>query len=182
MLRGAERLRGGSVQWWRLSLEEDAEVHDAVTAFRARHPLPVSSILDAAIIDAGDMTPDASVIDFSIPDAAVVDMAVALPDAAVDAMDLEVCPAGSRLVGEYAEWCGKVNVHRSAGDLWAVDADCRSGCGQARLPYCQKFWPETAEVVEVDVSAENKPFATAACREEHLRRGSVQFACCAPVD
>ena len=143
---------------------------------------PIDAAVDAAVIDAGADVPDASMIDLGAPDAEADDMAFAPLDAGVDAMNLPVCPAGTRRVGEYAEWCGKVNVHRAVGGPWAVDADCRSGCGQARLPYCQKFWPETNQVVEIMVSEENKPFATAACREEHLRRGSVQFACCTQAD
>ena len=174
------------------TLDQSVTVSDSTIAGDAR-PMDLALAVDATPdvnVPAPDAAPD---MDVPVPDAAP-DANVSAPDGAVAQADMSadasapdaappapsVCPEDTRLVGEYAEWCGKVDVHRSVGGEWLVDGDCNSGCGQQQLPYCRKFWPEASAVVEIPVSPEDKPFTTARCLELVPRRGSIQFACCAP--
>ena len=122
----------------------------------------------------GDVEPDGPVVDAE-PDGPPGD--VVLSDANPSPGP---CPPAFHLVGEFAEWCGKVNVNRSSGGVWDADPDCVSGCRQAPLPYCRRFWPETTQTFEIELSPEDKPFKTRNCREEFPNRGGKQVACCAP--
>ena len=91
-----------------------------------------------------------------------------------------VCPPGQHLVGQFATHCGRVNVHASVAGEWAVDNDCSSGCNEGGVPYCQRFWPDTASVVNLPVSEGNKPFTGAGCAQQFAVPGQDQFGCCAP--
>ena len=89
------------------------------------------------------------------------------------------CPDGMQLLGEFATWCGKVNVHMSpATGMWSKDDDCKSGCNDDDVNYCQKYWPGAEEVVEISVSPVDKPFFNAGCKDEFPHPGKKQFACC----
>eukprot|EP01079_Euglenida_sp_SAG-EU17-18_P002092 gene2092-481_t len=74
-------------------------------------------------------------------------------------------------LGEYAEHCGSVNLHRSVQGDWGTDPgvvgsvlctlvpptarpslghielDGTSGCGQEPLDYCRRWWPSTFKAV-----------------------------------
>jgi hypothetical protein len=92
-----------------------------------------------------------------------------------------VCSEGNVLVGEFATWCGKVNVHTDpATGQWMTDDNCTSGCNVNGIGYCLEYYPETVEIVETDVSPEDKPFMNAGCMVEYLKPGSKQYACCGP--
>lgn len=91
-----------------------------------------------------------------------------------------VCPPGQHLVGQFATHCGMVNVHASVAGEWAMDNDCSSGCNEGGVPYCQRFWPDTASVVNLPVSEGNKPFTGAGCAQQFAVPGQDQFGCCAP--
>jgi len=104
------------------------------------------------------------------------------PDAACEPEpEPSACSEGNVLVGQFATWCGKVNVHTDpvTGE-WMVDDNCVSGCNVGGVDYCQKFYPETSEIVEIEVSPEDKPFTSAGCSVEFPDSGGAQFACCAP--
>lgn len=134
---------------------------------------PDASATDSAAEDALDATP------FDASDAR---------DDVLDATDpfgpLQ-CPATKVQVGEFATWGGKVNVHRSAGGAWAVDADCTSGATNNTLLYCQKFWPTSEQIVHLTApTAMLKPFTEGggvapACGNIHDNPGVDQWACCA---
>lgn len=86
----------------------------------------------------------------------------------------------ARLLGEVSTWCGKVNVHRSRDRAWSTDDDCVSGCNRPLLPYCQKFWPSSTQVLEIERTPEKKPFVTRACARDYPSRGAHQYACLGP--
>jgi len=90
-----------------------------------------------------------------------------------------VCGPGQELLGQFATWCGKVNVHTDpwTGE-WLPDDGCKAGCNIKDLSYCQKYYPGAEEVVEIAVSPEEKPFFTAGCMIEYPKPGQHQFACC----
>ncbi|WNG44831.1 hypothetical protein F0U60_12560 [Archangium minus] len=68
------------------------------------------------------------------------------------------------VLGRFARYCGKVNIHQSAGGAWTSDADCSSGCNLGGLSYCQKFWPATTSVRQVAVTAKpNNVWNTGGC-------------------
>jgi len=95
----------------------------------------------------------------------------------------DVCKEGLELVGEFAIWCGKVNVHTNPlTGVWEVDGDCKSGCNDKGLNYCKKFYPSASQVVKIDVSPDKKPFATAGCADQAPHPGKDQYACCAPAE
>ena len=90
------------------------------------------------------------------------------------------CPAGTDLVGQYATWCGKVNVH-TQGSSWVPDSDCSSGCNINTVNYCKRFWPgATVQQVLPAPSSDTKPFQTAGCNRSYPAVGQAQYACCAP--
>jgi hypothetical protein len=156
-----------------------ARVEDAAGSLDAGLIRDAASPVDAAPIVDVNRPADAALI---TPDSDILDADAGHGDGMVDggAMEMSICPAATHFVGEFAEWCGKVDVHRPQGGVWVIDGDCNTGCGQAPLAYCRKFWPEAGHAIEVEVSPENKPFTTARCIEEHLRPGHTQFVCCAP--
>ncbi len=179
----------------------DLRLQDAAPDASARDAEPDWSVVDLSIADASadQSLPDAlaDAASDAAPDAAPDALADAAPDAASDALadaapeadqgladasSTDLCPAGHQLVGEFARWCGKVNVHRGVGQAWVVDADCASGCGVGGLDYCRRFWPAAAVIVAADLSPEAKPFATAQCREVFMHRGIDQFGCCARLE
>ena len=90
------------------------------------------------------------------------------------------CPAGTNLLGQYATWCGKVNVH-TQGTAWVSDSDCSSGCNIHTVNYCQKFWPgATVQQVLPAPTSDLKPFKTGGCANTYPSIGHAQYACCAP--
>jgi hypothetical protein len=90
-----------------------------------------------------------------------------------------VCPDGLELLGEFATWCGKVNVHTDAlTGVWMPDEKCTAGCNVGGVAYCQELYAGAAEIVEVPPSPEMKPFMTAGCQEEYPNQGKNQYACC----
>jgi hypothetical protein len=62
------------------------------------------------------------------------------------------CEWGSEL-GRIGSWSGKVNIHLDASGVWQPDSDCTSGANIDPLSYCQKFWPSTASVAPVELTA-----------------------------
>jgi hypothetical protein len=91
------------------------------------------------------------------------------------------CPESMELVGQFAIWCGKVNVHIDPeSGLWVTDDDCKSGCLEKDLAYCQELYPTSLAIIELPVSPEQKPFMTAGCQSEAPNTGKSQFGCCAP--
>jgi hypothetical protein len=90
------------------------------------------------------------------------------------------CPEGTRPAGEYARWCGKVNLHRDWDGDWVADPDCNSGCNVGGLNYCQRFWPDSTEVVGIEVTPYEKPFETGGCRAVTPGPGTSQAVCCVP--
>jgi hypothetical protein len=95
---------------------------------------------------------------------------------------LDACPVDMVLVGQFATWCGKVNVHTDLQTgSWVTDDDCKSGCIDGGVEYCNTCYPKASvkKVVEIDVSKEKKPFMTAGCNIEYPHPGQKQFACCA---
>ena len=95
--------------------------------------------------------------------------------------DGKFCGAGT-VVGEYSEWCGKVDVHNGGGisTTWAADSDCQSGCNQPGVTYCQKFFPTATSFVEIPVDRVLKPFGTQACNVAYTAQGVTEYACCGP--
>jgi hypothetical protein len=92
-----------------------------------------------------------------------------------------VCPDGMENLGEFAIWCGKVNVHNDPDTgMWMKDDDCKSGCNDKDVAYCQKYWPGAMQSVEINVTPVPKPFHNAGCQVEYLNPGKKQFACCGP--
>jgi hypothetical protein len=91
-----------------------------------------------------------------------------------------VCPSGTGLVGQYATWCGKVNLH-TQGSGWASDSDCTSGCNINTVSYCQKFWPgaTTQQLFSVTPS-DTKIWQDAGCSGGYPRVAQQQYACCVP--
>ncbi len=81
------------------------------------------------------------------------------------------------VLGRFATWGGKVNVHTNAAGEWEVDSDCRSGENENDIEYCRKFWPDTAEIQRVEVSSELKPFMTSGCRATYWRKGEKEYEC-----
>lgn len=69
-------------------------------------------------------------------------------------------------LGRFSRWCGKVNIHQTAGGSWAWDSDCTSGCDIGGLSYCQKFWPATTSIRQVSVTSKpNNVWANAGCAQ-----------------
>ena len=154
-----------------------ASLRDAGAQRDAAPDVDAAPLVDASVIaDADDIADAARMGDAGVDAEVAADAEV--PD--VGAAVMAICPSTAYPVGEFAEWCGKVNVHRPLDGDWAVDADCNSGCGQNPLNYCRELWPETNLAIEIGVSPEDKPFATAGCRVEHRRPGQTQYVCCAP--
>lgn len=79
------------------------------------------------------------------------------------------CPAdcGSApgvVLGRFSTYCGKVNSHQSPGGGWTTDSDCSSGCNVGGLAYCQKFWPGSTSIRQVNVSSKpNNIWTNAGC-------------------
>jgi hypothetical protein len=95
----------------------------------------------------------------------------------------DACPEDTVLVGQFATWCGKVNVYTDPKTgSWMIDKNCNSGCNSAGVKYCNKYYPSAKKVVQIDVSEEKKPFMTAGCKIEYPHKGQNQFACCAPAE
>lgn len=95
---------------------------------------------------------------------------------------IALCPAGGLVLGRYASWCGKVNVHTSTVDgTWVADPDCASGCGVDPLSYCSRFFPDTLTVEETSVTPVPKPFQTARCSTLEEAFGHDEYLCCGPV-
>ena len=85
------------------------------------------------------------------------------------------CAEGSVLVGEFATWCGKVNVFvdPATGD-WMSDPNCDSGCQENDLSYCQKLYPSATEIISLDLTDLLKPFKTAGCVDDFPNKGQLQ--------
>jgi hypothetical protein len=93
----------------------------------------------------------------------------------------ELCGAGFRAVGEYATWCGKVNVHTTPDASWRSDSDCTSGCNLNTVAYCKKLWHESSHQVNRESpTAESKTFQDAGCSSAYVHTGFNQYICCAP--
>jgi len=104
-------------------------------------------------------------------------------DAAVDAAipPASVCATGTRQVGEYAIWQGKVNIHRATGGTWENDSDCTTGADNNTVAYCKKLWPATTTQVELpQPTSEIKTFTSVNCEDPVPHRGFFQYVCCAP--
>ncbi|WP_241758034.1 hypothetical protein [Myxococcus landrumensis] len=68
------------------------------------------------------------------------------------------------LLGRFARYCGKVNIHQTTGGAWTTDPDCTSGCNIGELEYCQKFWPNATSIQEGDVTSKaNNVWNNAMC-------------------
>ena len=144
----------------------------------------------AADATADSAAPDSTTADSAAPDSTQPDSAAAdlpAPDlmptldlVAADTGASNPCGTGYKMVGQFATWCGKVNVHTVSGGSWKVDSDCKSGCGLNTVTYCQKFWSTATKVVSVPVDSTLKPFTTAGCATVYMSRGGNQYACCAP--
>jgi hypothetical protein len=92
-----------------------------------------------------------------------------------------LCGQGMDVVGQYATWCGKVNVHQTDDGTWVSDSDCTSGCNINTVSYCQKFWPtSTTQVALEKPSSDNKVFEDWGCSSGFASPGQAQYACCAP--
>jgi hypothetical protein len=134
-----------------------------------------------ATFDGGDGGDGGAAADSAAPfDGAETSMAEG-GDAAADSAS--TCPGTTTLLGEYATWQGKVNVHRAPGAAWAVDDDCASGAEKNTVLYCQKFWDAATVQHDAPVSDVLKPFANGGntapnCGGLLLYRGDNQFACC----
>jgi hypothetical protein len=140
---------------------------------------PDSAVPDSALPDSA--APDATIIDLTpTADLAASDSSPTVDLAASDTGATNPCGAGFKLVGQFATWCGKVNVHTVSGGSWKVDSDCKSGCNLKTVTYCKKFWSTATKVVSVPVDTTLKPFATAGCKTTYMHRGGNQYACCAP--
>lgn len=98
------------------------------------------------------------------------------------------CPDGLELVGVYATWSGKVNLHRPVDGNWATDPDCCSA--DESLAYCKKFWPTSTATREIAVEPGDKPFTAGhpcptdleapACGGIYAGAGWNEWSCCAP--
>ncbi len=99
------------------------------------------------------------------------------------------------VVGRFAQWCGKVNLHESPGGTWIVDPDCKQGCfdvgingitaatvQQLRLSYCQLFFSATASIQQVSLSPKPTPlwFPEYCDPPAVVSDGTEEFACLAP--
>lgn len=88
------------------------------------------------------------------------------------------CPSGGRELGQVAYWCSKVNVHTTSSG-WQTDVDCVSGCNEAPLAYCRKFWPESFSYEPIPLSSKLKPFNWRDCANVEYQPGETQYLCCA---
>lgn len=146
----------------------------------------VASLVDVAACqvacdeaNVGGTPVDAGVVETGAPDAPYDSGSVPNP-----------CPQGKVLLGEFATWSGKVNVHRSVSETgvgapWAVDVDCTSGANVNTITYCKKFWPASATLVPyAKPTTELKPFTEAGspptCGKLWPDPGLAQFGCCSP--
>ena len=92
-----------------------------------------------------------------------------------------VCSQGRTIVGEFAIYCGKVNVHTDPNDPsdWIIDPDCSSGCLSKDVNYCKALYPSADEIIDVPVTNILKPFREGGCGTVAMSIGQDQFACCA---
>lgn len=68
------------------------------------------------------------------------------------------------VLGRFARYCGKVNIHQSPNGAWTPDSDCTSGCNIGDLSYCQKFWPSSTGIRQVSISSKpNDVWRNAGC-------------------